>query len=91
MENPYELVKNVLLAEDNTTVSGKFTSIDLYGTSVWENGLTDSGDSCFHLENESSQPDHAEQLGVFRRILIKCYIFNTWRFSAKTPAFSEFL
>ena len=57
MENPYELAKNVLLTEDNTTVSGKFTSVDLYGASARENGLTDSGDSCFHLENESGTGD----------------------------------
>ena len=52
MENPYELAKNILLAEADTA-AGRFTSIDLYGASAQENGVTDSGDSRFHLENES--------------------------------------
>lgn len=56
MENPYELAKNILLAEADTT-TGRFTSIDLYGASAQENVLTDSGDNCFHLENESGTGD----------------------------------
>ena len=56
MENPYELAKNILLAEADTT-TGRFTSIDLYGASAQENGLTDSGDNRFHLENESGTGD----------------------------------
>lgn len=57
MENPYELVKNVLLSQAGTTIPDRFTSVDLYGASARENGLTDSGDSCFHLENESGMGD----------------------------------
>lgn len=57
MENPYELARSILLAENDTAISGRFTSIDLYGAAVRENGLTDRGDSCFHLENESGTGD----------------------------------
>ena len=57
MGSPYELAKNVLLAGENIPVSGGFTSIDLYGASAQENGLTDFGDRCFHLENESGAGD----------------------------------
>ena len=57
MESPYELAKNILLSQADTTIPGRFTSIDLYGASVRENGLTDSGDACFHLENESGTGD----------------------------------
>lgn len=56
MENPYELARNILLAEADTT-TGRFTSIDLYGTSAQENSPTDDGDSRFHLENESGTGD----------------------------------
>ena len=61
MKNPYELAKNILLASDDTmktkTVTDKFTSIDLYGTSTRENDTRDGGDSSFHLENESGSGD----------------------------------
>ena len=56
MENPYELAKNILLAEADTAAD-RFTSIDLYGASAQEHGVTDSGDSRFHLENESGTGD----------------------------------
>ena len=57
MESPYELAKNILLSGEDAAVSGRFTSIDLYGASARENGLTDHGDRCFHLENESGTGD----------------------------------
>ena len=53
MGNPYELAKNVLLAGEDPSTSGRFTSIDLYGASAREDGPADEGDNCFHLENES--------------------------------------
>ncbi len=53
MENPYELVQNILRAGAGTAPPGRFTSVDLYGASVRENGPADGCDSCFHLENES--------------------------------------
>ena len=53
LESPYELAKNILLSGENTPISGRFTSIDLYGASARENSPSDEGDSCFHLENES--------------------------------------
>ena len=56
MENPYELAKSILLAKDNTALSGKFTSIDLYGIAAQENDSTEA-DGCFHLENESGTGD----------------------------------
>ncbi len=57
MENPYELAKNILLSGEDAPISGRFTSIDLYGTSAQENGPADDGDNCFHLENESGTGD----------------------------------
>lgn len=56
LASPYELAKSILLSEKDTS-SGRFTSIDLYGASARENSLTDSGDSRFHLENESGTGD----------------------------------
>ena len=55
MKNPYELAKNVLL--ESKTESNKFTSIDLYGTSTYENKVLDEGDSSYHLENETGSGD----------------------------------
>lgn len=55
--SPYELAKSILLSEEDTSISGGFTSIDLYGASARENGLTGSGDNCLHLENESGTGD----------------------------------
>ena len=57
VENPYELAKNILLSGENTPISGRFTSIDLYGAAARENGPADDGDNCFHLENESGTGD----------------------------------
>lgn len=59
MKNPYELAKNILQsATDNVeSVSGGFTSIDLYGASVHEKGDGDGNYNCFHLENESGVGD----------------------------------
>lgn len=57
MENPYELAKNILLFGENAPISGRFTSIDLYGAAARENGPADDGDNCFHLENESGTGD----------------------------------
>ena len=56
MGNPYELAKNILLAETDTT-TGRFTSMDLYGVSAQENRLTETGNNHFHLENESGTGD----------------------------------
>ena len=57
MENPYELVQTVLLAEADRLGADRFTSIHLYGTSAQENDAADGSDSCFHLENESGTGD----------------------------------
>lgn len=61
MKNPYELAKNILqeATEKNESVSlsGGFTSIDLYGVSVHEKGKNDDIYNCFHLENESGVGD----------------------------------
>ena len=57
MESPYELAKSILLSGGNAPTSGGFTSIDLYGAAAQGNGLTDNGDHCFHLENESGTGD----------------------------------
>lgn len=57
MGNPYELARNILLSETATPEDGRFTSVDLYGVSAQENRLTDNGDNCFHLENESGTGD----------------------------------
>ena len=57
MESPFELAKNILLAGEDPSASGRFTSIDLYGASARENGPADDGDNRFHLENESGTGD----------------------------------
>lgn len=62
MKNPYELAKNILLTSDDNmeteAAADKFTSIDLYGTFIRENGgQAEEGDSSFHLENESGSGD----------------------------------
>lgn len=57
MGHPYELAKNILLSETDAPVTGRFTSMDLYGVSAQKNRLTDNGDNCFHLENESGTGD----------------------------------
>ena len=57
MGNPYELAKNILLSETDAPVTGRFTSMDLYGVSAQENRLRDNGDNRFHLENESGTGD----------------------------------
>ena len=67
MKNPYELAKDILVSAnlDNpqTVSSEAFTSIDLYGASVYEKGgETGEGKestsyTSFHLENESGVGD----------------------------------
>ena len=57
LASPYELAKSILLFGEDTSTSGGFTSIDLYGASARENGPADDGDNCFHLENESGTGD----------------------------------
>ena len=44
MGNPYELAKSILLSETDTSETGRFTSMDLYGVSAQENRLRDNGD-----------------------------------------------
>lgn len=59
MKNPYEIAKNILLeSNDSVEKTGdKFTSIDLYGSTVHENNSQGEGDKSFHLENESGSGD----------------------------------
>ena len=55
MENPYKLAESILLSDAKflpKTASGKFSSIELYGTSAREKEAKDA-DNRFHLENES--------------------------------------
>ena len=60
VKSPYELAKDVLLSAGDENGTGRFTSIDLYGTAVHTPGQdedgavdSDSHSRCFHLENES--------------------------------------
>lgn len=59
MKNPYEIAKNVLLESNDSTerTTDKFTSIDLYGSTVYENNGQGESDKSFHLENESGSGD----------------------------------
>ena len=60
MRNPYELARNILqsVPDDKSLSSeGRFTSIDLYGSSVQEIGQQKQSCNCFHLENESGVGD----------------------------------
>lgn len=60
MKNPYELARNILQSAaaepQSQTLSGSFTSINLYGAAVREKGKDDTCDR-FHLENESGVGD----------------------------------
>ncbi len=57
MKNPYELAQNILESlpdtADKTQPIDDFTSIDLYGASVYEKDQDTDSCQCFHLENES--------------------------------------
>ena len=56
MNNPYELAQNILLAAGQgggKTSPENFTSIDLYGPSVYETGEADGICRSFDLKNES--------------------------------------
>lgn len=57
MDDPYELVKNVLLAGEEMAVSGKFKSIDLYGAVDNAVDPADGCDSSYHLTNETGTGD----------------------------------
>lgn len=67
MKNPYELAKDILVSADlahpQTVSSEAFTSIDLYGASVYEKNednkkeKADASYTSFHLENESGVGD----------------------------------
>lgn len=57
MQNPYELAQNILeMHSTPKPINDSFSSIDLYGTSVHQNGENDEN-SVFHLENESGTGD----------------------------------
>lgn len=57
MENPYSIAKNILQSPtekiEDTDLPGRFTSIDLYGTSVNEKCAENGICNRFHLKNES--------------------------------------
>jgi hypothetical protein len=56
MNNPYELAKNILQSEETEEQparTGLFTSINLYGASVHENGA--DGGNFVRLQIESAQ------------------------------------